>query len=483
MNPLLNDLKPTTLWNHFDQLTRLPRGSGNERLASQYVLSIARHHHLSAQVDERGNTVVYLPASPGHQSAPTVILQGHLDMVCEKNDEVAHDFTTDPIRLRRDGEWLMADGTTLGADNGIGVSAALAFIDTPQLVHGPLELLFTVEEETGLYGAAALSPDLIHGKILLNLDSEEIGVATIGCAGGRDVSGSLSVRWLPTPADRIGLEVRVGGLRGGHSGIDIHLNRGNAIRILADLLNRALEMELRFELATLSGGNQRNAIPREARTLLALHPDDQQPFAQLAREVQSDARLIASSADPEISLSTSSASSPGQVMDNTASLVRLLAAIPTGVLAMSQQIPGLVETSNNLGVVTTESESISIICASRSSVAPALAQTTRSLAAILRLAGIQPVLSNGYPGWRPDPDSPLVQTVADVHQRLFGAKIKLEACHAGLECGLLGEKLPGLQMISLGPTICSPHSPDERVHLPSVEEFWRLLTAVLQALT
>lgn len=479
----VSDLEPRPLWRHFDQILTIPRGSKQEERMRRYVLGVAERSGLGHKLDAAGNVVVAKPGTAGREGAPATILQSHLDMVEEKNSDVDHDFSKDPIRPQRNGEWLKATGTTLGSDNGIGVAAMLALLEAADVGHGPLELLFTVDEETGLTGAANLGPDLLTGRRLLNLDSEDEGILTVGCAGGADSHLRLGVSTAPPPAGSAALEVQLAGLKGGHSGVDIHLQRGNAVQLLARALHRAA-LATPLQLATFRGGDKHNAIPREAfATVVAAAAGKE----RLTKEIEAELAAIREEyrpAEPDLSWRLSDAPAPSQVWDGatTAKVLQLVTALPHGVLAMSYDIPNLVETSTNLAKVLPEDGHLSVLLSSRSSVASALAAVRRRIRAAATLAGAEVTEGNGYPGWKPDLSSHLLKVVQDQHEKVLGFAPEVGAVHAGLECGIIGEKYPGMDMISFGPTIQYPHSPDERVKIDTVERFWRLLTATLEAL-
>jgi dipeptidase D len=478
-------LEPRTLWTHFDRILEIPRGSRNEGQIRAYVLQVADRHGLEHRTDAAGNVLVHKPASPGREHAPVTVLQSHLDMVNEKNQDVEHDFDRDPIRPDRHGDYLRASGTTLGADNGIGVAAMLAILEDPDLVHGPLELLFTVDEETGLTGASGLDGSMIRGRRLLNLDTEEHGTIYVGCAGGGDTTLRLPVAWVPAPASATPFELSLRGLKGGHSGVDIHLQRGNAIQLLARIVDAAAR-ENPLLLAALHGGNMRNAIPREATATVVLHQDHAGAFQAAAGRELDRVREALAAVEPDLRLEIRSPDEPpARVLDAHTSrrTLDLLLALPHGVSAMSPDIPGLVETSTNLAVVRTESEHITILTNTRSSVAAELEALRARIRAAASLAGAVVESLPAYPGWKPDLRSPLLHVVRQTCSACLGRDPEIKAVHAGLETGIIGTHVPGMDMVSLGPQIEFPHSPDERVHIPSVAEFFGLLAEVLEALS
>jgi dipeptidase D len=477
------EFEPRALWGHFDQILAIPRGSKEEDEVREYVLSVAKRRGLEYQVDAVGNVVVRKPATPGKEGAPITILQSHLDMVNDKNSDVEHDFGKDPIRPVREGDYLTADGTTLGADNGIGVAAMLAIMEAHDLVHGPLEFLYTIDEETGLTGAMGLDASMLRGRRLVNLDSEEDGSLTVGCAGGADTTLRLRLQTLPAPERVTAHRVKLHGLKGGHSGLDIHLQRGNAIQLLARVIHAVARGTPGF-LGGIEGGTKRNAIPREAWATVIIPEEQSGTFLQQVGEQFDALKAEFEAVDPGITLSVEEVSTPDEVWttDTTWNILRLLVALQHGVLAMSNDIPGLVETSTNLAVVRTERHELTVLLNTRSSVASALDWGRRKVRAIGFLAGARVEEPAGYPGWKPNLDSPLLQVVKSVHARLAGKEPHVEAYHAGLECGLIGEMLPGMDMISFGPQIDFPHSPDERVMIDSVGRFYDLLTEVLEEL-
>jgi len=490
----VSELEPRDLWAHFDRILEIPRASKKEDRIREYVIGIAKKNGLEHRVDDTGNVVVRKPGSPGQERAPVTVLQAHLDMVQEKNSDKQFDFDEDAIRPMRidpdgrpddDGEYLTADGTTLGSDNGIGVASMLAVMEAKGLTHGPLEFLFTVDEETGLTGASGLAAGLLEGKRLINCDSEEEGVLTIGCAGGADSHLRLPVAKTGTPDGARALGLKLSGLKGGHSGIDIHLQRGNAIRLLARTLHAGMLKEGRFLLAAFEGGSAHNAIPREATaTLLVPQTADADALSMAIQVEFQGAREELRSNDPGAELTIRKCDLPDGCWDEASGVraLGLLNALPHGVLAMSNDIEGLVETSTNLAVVGEKNGRLSILMSSRSSVASALAAARRRIRAIATLAGAEIEEDDGYPGWKPDVDSAILEIVKEVHRDVAGHEPEVGAVHAGLECGIIGEKYPGMDMISFGPQIEFPHSPDERCKIPSVATFYRLLVTTLERL-
>lgn len=475
------ELDPQSLWRHFDQILTIPRGSKNEGKIREHVIDIAKKNDLPYEVDGTGNLVVNKGGTPGRENAPITILQAHLDMVNEKNSDVDHDFETDPIEPLRDGEYLTANGTTLGSDNGIGLAAALAVMESTDIAHGPLELLFTIDEETGLTGAAGLSGAILKGRQLINMDSEEEGALYVGCAGGADSTLTLRLTTTGAPKGSAGLKLRLHGLKGGHSGVDIHLQRGNAIKLLVRGLN-AVAREAPFQLASVAGGSAHNAIPREA--FAEVSTQDPTAFTATLNAQMASIATEFRPAEPNIKLEVTEAAASQQVWDVTAAntVMRLIIGLPHGVMSMSYDIPDLVETSTNLATVVQRDGHLVIGMSSRSSVESALEALRQRIRAMGELAGADVEEDNGYPGWKPNLNSHLLEVVKQIHVQELGGEPQIKAIHAGLECGLIGEKVSGMDMISFGPQIEFPHSPDERVKIDSVARFYRLLTATLEEL-
>lgn len=480
MISVLQSLEPQPVWKHFAALAAIPRASTKEDAARNYVLAHASRLALKAVQDTAGNVVVSKPARPGREHAPMALLQGHLDMVCEKNEGTPFNFDTDPIKVVRDGDWLKADGTTLGSDNGVGVAAALAVMESQDISHGPLEFAFTIDEETGLTGAAEFPGGLLHSKYFLNLDNEDIGTLCIGCSGGVKTTARRKIALRPATANAA-WRIKVSGLKGGHSGVDIHQGRGNAIRILGGVLQNTLD-HLPIEIAAINGGSAQNAIPREASATVSLDSGREKELKSLIAQSEADYRADLGEFDSELQVTVEKAERLPNVMEanDARQTVALLASLHHGVLAMSPDVPGLVQTSTNLAVVTTKGDVVEIITSQRSAIESSKNNAAAMVATICKLAGFEVEHNGGYPGWKPEPHSEIVQKLQATHQKLFGEPAKLIAMHAGLECGVIGEKYPGMQMVSFGPTIVGPHSPNERVQISTVESFWRFLKAVLE---
>jgi dipeptidase D len=403
-------------------------------------------------------------------------------MVCEKNEGTIHNFDVDPIKVVRDGDWLKADGTTLGSDNGVGVSAALAVMESNDIAHGPLEFLFTVDEESGLTGASAFRGGLLKAKYLLNLDNEEKGTLCIGCSGGVKTTARRKVGLRHAGAGSAWC-IKVWGLKGGHSGVDIHQGRGNALRIMGGVLQRVLD-RLPVEIAEINGGSAQNAIPREASALALAGTASESELKSLVASAEAGYKADLGGFDPGLQITVEKAALPGTMLDATDAkqTVALLASLHHGVLAMSPDVAGLVQTSTNLATVSTKGEVVEIVTSQRSAIESSMLAAARMVATVCGLAGFEVEHGGKYPGWKPEPNSEVVHKLQEVHKKLFGEPAKLIAMHAGLECGVIGEKYPGMQMVSFGPTIVDPHSPNERVQISSVESFWNYLKLVLESL-
>ena len=483
MNEHLDSLSPALVWRHFRTLCNTPRPSGHEAQLVAVLEQWAEAQGIGHDRDAFGNLRLRKSASPGHEHIPGLILQGHLDMVAQANAGHAHDFQRDPIRTYVADGWLHAEGTTLGADNGLGVAAILALLEDPELTHGPLEALFTLEEETSMGGALGLAENWLEGKQLLNLDSEDHGDVFIGCAGGADVVVDAKLPSAALRADECVLRLSLTGLKGGHSGMDIHQPLGNANRLLVRVL-RALE-HVDARLINYQGGTLRNAIPREAFADIALPADEQQNALILINELTQTLQRELGSGDAGLSIVAEPVSPEGAeplTLDASTMLVAALHAAPCGVERMSADVPGVVETSNNLGVVSLEQGRFHVCALVRSLHDSAVAAMADRFKALFGLIGARVSVENAYPGWVPNPDGALLKRFKACHQSLLGHEPAVKVIHAGLECGILGSKYPHLDMISFGPTIRGAHSPDERVELATVEEFWHLLRALVEAL-
>lgn len=480
----MRELEPTALWEIFYQITQIPRPSKKEEKISAYLRDFASKHKLICKSDDTGNLLITKPATPGYEKQPTVILQAHMDMVCEKNSNTQHDFDNDPIQAYIDGEWIRARGTTLGADNGIGMAMMLAVLSSSELQHPALECLFTVDEETGLTGAFALSKDLLSGQVLINLDSEDDGEIFIGCAGGIGTKANLPLKMVATPDGQFAFRVKVSGLTGGHSGGDIHLGLANAIK----LLNRylwTLNRQMEVRLSEIKGGNLHNAIPREAEALVVVPYSQKETVRVLLNIFIADMQEAYASIEPRAEITLNSESVPAKVMEKDLSdrLLNALYACPHGVKAMSRDIEGLVETSTNLASVKmTESGHIEVNTSQRSSSEIAKKDIAAQVLSVFQLAGADVIQSDGYPGWQPNLKSDILQVAKNSYQQLFGEEAKVKAIHAGLECGLFLEKYPYLDMISIGPQMYGVHSPDERLSINSTQKSWKWLVDILRQL-
>ncbi|MFA3782114.1 aminoacyl-histidine dipeptidase [Melioribacteraceae bacterium 4301-Me] len=482
MGEKLGRLQPQILWNHFEEICKIPRPSRKEEKISQYIISFAKKNNLEYKVDKFGNILVKKKATEGKENLQTVTLQCHLDMVAEKNSDVQHDFEKDPIQPYVDGDWVKAKGTTLGADNGIGVAAALAVLESKEIEHGPIEALFTLDEETGLFGAQALQPGFAEGKILLNMDSEEDSALYIGCAGGQNTFAKFVSKLTEPPKNSTPLNISVKGLKGGHSGLDISAGKGNAIKIMARLLIQLFE-KFDIRLISINGGSKHNAIPRECFADIRVNSKFFNDVTNFVEDYNKIIQSELSSVEPELNVSASQIKSRSKIMDkaSTYNLLAALYAVPHGVIKMSADIPGLVETSTNLAVVETKGKNVNIITSQRSSVDSEKNDISSVVATIFKLAKAEVKHGDGYPGWKPDIHSPILGIMKSVFNSLYGKEPEVKAIHAGLECGIIKEKYPQMDMISFGPTIIGAHSPDERVQISTVARFWELLLNVLKS--
>ena len=481
MNEVLDTLEPKILWKYFGEVLQIPRPSKKEEKIRAYLVDFAKKHHLECKTDKTGNVLIRKAATPGHENRPCVILQSHMDMVCEKNGDSSHNFDTDPIEVHIEDGWLKAKDTTLGADNGIGVAMELAVLASDDLEHGPVECLFTVDEETGLTGAFGLEPGFLNGKILLNLDSEDDGLFFIGCAGGIDTVIHYPCKRSQADTSMAYLDIKIKGLCGGHSGDDINKGRANANQLLARALYN-LKDKYDFQLASFNGGNLRNAIAREARALIGIAQDR---LLEMEKDIADFQTVFAAEykhTEPHLELITEKAEAPELVLEkkNRDELVYALMSCPHGVLRMSDEIPGFVETSTNLAAVKSMENEILVTTSQRSSVKSAKTWAAQRVASCFKAIGAKTEHSEGYPGWNPDADSPILKLVLGAFRDLFHEEGKALAIHAGLECGLFSEKYPGMDMVSYGPTMRGVHSPDERLELSTVTRFWELTKEVLK---
>ena len=474
-------LQPQEVFSFFEEICQIPRPSKKEGKIIEYLKNFGAKYNLETKVDEAGNILIKKPATKGKENLRTVILQSHMDMVCEKNNETVHNFDTDPIKTYVDGEWLKAEGTTLGADNGIGVATELAILAADNIEHGPVECLFTVDEETGLTGAFALKPGFMDGDILINLDSEDEGELFIGCAGGINTTIDFAYKEEDVPENYVAMKVTVMGLTGGHSGDDINKNRANANKILNRFLY-GLKKKYDMLLCTIDGGNLHNAIPREAFAVIAVPEAVKEAVRIEANVLASDVENEYNVTEPNVAIVLETVDKPAKAIDRdtTTRLLRSVHGVYCGVFAMSQDIPGFVETSTNLASIKmNEPGNIRIVTSQRSSITSARTNVVDSVTSVFELAGAKVFSNDGYPGWKPNPDSEILKVSVEAYKKLFGVEPKVKAIHAGLECGLFLEKYPNLDMVSFGPTLRGVHSPDERMLIPTVDKFWRHLLEVL----
>ena len=474
------DLQPAVVFHYFEEVCQVPRPSKKEEKIRAYLLEFAKKHGLAAKTDEAGNVLIEKPASAGKENLKTVVLQSHMDMVCEKNKDTEHNFETDPIQTYVDGEWLRAKGTTLEADNGIGIATQLAVLASEDIEHGPIQCLFTVDEETGLTGAFALKEGFMNGDILINLDSEDEGELFIGCAGGAGTTAQFPCPMTAAPEGYFFFRVAVKGLTGGHSGDDINKNRANANKLLNRFLVQLME-KYDLRLCEIDGGNLHNAIPREAHAVCAVPMKDKESVRVDLNVYLSEVENEFAVTEPNLVMELESESPRAEVMEQEAMKKFLLSlyAVHNGVYAMSQDIPGLVETSSNLASVKQRDGKIVVVTSQRSSILSSRKDMSQMVAAAFLLGGAEVTTGDGYPGWKPNPNSEVLQIAVESYKRLFATEPKIKAIHAGLECGLFLEKYPSLDMVSFGPTLRGVHSPDERMLIPTVDKFWRHLLDVL----
>ncbi len=483
----ITDLKPEIVWKFFHQVTQVPRPSKKEGKIIAFLEAFAKEYNIAIKKDAAGNILMSKPATPGYENRPVVILQSHMDMVCEKNNGTAHDFDNDPIETIVDGEWLRANGTTLGADNGIGVAAELALLASDDIEHGPIECLFTVDEETGLSGAKALEKGFMTGDILLNLDSEDEGEIFMGCAGGKDTQAVFTFEQRDSNPNMVYFDINVKGLNGGHSGGEIHKGLGNANKVLVRYLYQ-LNSQVDFALCVMEGGNLRNAIAREAHAVIGLYPEDKETARILLNHYTADIENELKHVDPNVQITMESVERPTHCISaaDMEKLIWSLHACPHGVIGMSHDIEGLVETSTNLASVKMAKVDENIIftvgTSQRSSIESCKLMIANQVASTFKMAGAVVSHGDGYPGWAPNPNSSILKVAQESYKRLFNKDAKIMAIHAGLECGLFLEKYPNLDMISFGPTLRDVHSPNERIQIDTVGLWWTHLLELLKSI-
>lgn len=477
----IKELKPSLIWNIFDQITKVPRPSKKEGKIREFLVNFAKQHDIECKTDKVGNVAMFKPATPGYEKAKKIVLQGHMDMVCEKNNNVKHDFDNDPIKTIVDGEWVHADGTTLGADNGIGVAASLAVLVSEDFVHGPIQALFTVDEETGLTGAQNLGEGMLDGDYLMNLDSEDEAQIFMGCAGGIDTTVTFEYKRSIAPENFHYVKIEFTGMQGGHSGSDINGGRACANKVMARLLWNLMQKE-QIEIASIHGGNLRNAIAREAEVVMGVPEAKKEDLIvevnKLLAELEYEYKGI-----EDIKIIVESVAKPDYTIDATTAtnLVRALYCAPHGVISMSKELKGLVETSTNLASVKMiDDNKILVTTSQRSSVESRKYDIAHQVEAVFQLAGAKVTHGDGYPGWAPNLDSKVLKIAVKAYEDLYGITPACMAIHAGLECGLFLKNYPKLDMISFGPTLRNVHSPREMMHIPAVEKFWNHLVRIIE---
>lgn len=477
----INQLYPQPLWQWFEQICAIPHPSKHEAALSAHIQAWAKEKGLAVTEDKVGNLIIRKPATAGMEDRKTVVIQAHIDMVPQKNNDKVHDFEKDPIEPWIDGEWVKAKGTTLGADNGIGMASALAILGSDDIPHGPLEVLLTIDEEAGMTGAFGLEAGMLEADILINTDSEQEGEIYMGCAGGVDAEITLPMAWEAPAEGYQGFELNLSGLKGGHSGVNIHLGRGNANKLLGRFLFENAEA-LQLELAAFSGGSLRNAIPREAGVTIMVPEEHVAALHTQVAEFEALIREELAVADPDGTLTLKAVSTPTKVMSEQSqnTLIDLLHACPNGVMRMSDEVEGVTETSLNVGVISTDEQEVKILCLIRSLIDSGRTQVEGMLIALANLAGAEIELSGAYPGWKPDNSSPVMAIVRETYQDIYHKEPVIMVIHAGLECGLFKKPYPEMDMVSIGPTIRFPHSPDEMVNIETVGQYWQLLLAVLE---
>jgi dipeptidase D len=474
-------LEPREVWENFYNLTQVPRPSKKEEKIQAFMVNFGKSLGLATEKDAVGNVIIRKPATPGMENRKGIILQGHLDMVPQKNNATAHDFEKDPIDAYIDGEWVRARGTTLGADNGIGVASAMAVLASKSLVHGPIEALFTCDEETGMTGAIGLQPKVLKGDILLNMDSEEEGELYVGCAGGINANIEFEYDEVIVPEGVTPFKLTISGLKGGHSGLDISLGRGNANKLIVRFLKHATR-EIDVRLAEINGGGMRNAIPREGYAVVLVPDENIALLKKAVKNYESIYKLELGAVEPTLSFTIEETEMPKSMIEERVQddLIDSVYGCPNGVIRMSDGMAGMVETSTNLSTIKSQMGVIFVKCLLRSSVDSAKDDLVEQVDSVFALGGAMVSFDGGYPGWKPNMDSQILKQMKEIYQSKFGKVPAVLGIHAGLECGILGAAYPNWDMISFGPTMRSPHSPDERVNIASVQKFWDFLVEVLK---
>jgi dipeptidase D len=479
MSKEVRALEPKELWNNFADLNAVPRASKKEEKVRQFIVDFGNKLGLETITDPIGNVIIKKPASKGMENRKMVVLQGHLDMVHQKNSDTNFDFDTEGIKMKVDGDWVRAEGTTLGADNGLGVAAIMSVLASSEILHPAIEALFTIDEETGMTGAMGLQAGYLNGEILLNLDTEEDDEIDIGCAGGIDITVESDYHEVSAPVNSVGYTISVKGLNGGHSGMDIHKGLGNANKIMNRILYAVQDVT---RISEINGGSLRNAIPRESFTKLAVYNASKSSFLKTIKRVSKEIKEELKTVDPNLSIEISETETPNKVMTliSQNALIASIYAAHNGVYRMSNDMEDLVETSNNIARVTVKDGSITILCLTRSSVESSKFDLANALKSTFELAGYKVTLSGSYPGWKPNVESQILNLLSNTYQKLFDSKANVVACHAGLECGILGTNYPNMDMISFGPTIQGAHSPDEKASIKSSQKFWKFLLTILE---
>jgi len=479
MNKDIRALEPTTLWNNFADLNAVPRGSKKEEKVIQFMVDFGKKLNLETVVDQVGNVIIKKPASKGMENRKTIVMQSHLDMVHQKNSDTIFDFDTEGIKMKVVDGWVKAEGTTLGADNGLGVAAIMSVLASKEIKHPAVEALFTIDEETGMTGAMGLQAGYLDGEILLNLDTEEDDEIDIGCAGGIDITAKNVYHEVHTPSNSVGFSIAVTGLNGGHSGMDIHKGLGNANKIMNRLLYKTQEL---VRVSEINGGSLRNAIPRESFATISVYNAKKDTFLKKATSIINDIKNEFKTVEADLDIVITETTAPKKVMTTISqiTLLNTIYAAHNGVFRMSNDMEDLVETSNNIARIIVKDEEITILCLTRSSVETSKADLANTLKAAFELAGYQVTLSGSYPGWKPNVNSQILNVLTETYEKLFESKADVVACHAGLECGILGTNYPDMDMISFGPTIQGAHSPDERANIKSAQKFWKYLLTILE---